>query len=90
MDRTPRDASRDYNPLLGQIHNAYHGGPAAAGTGGAGGAGLSTQQGPPQSTNVDEAAIVRRFLIGTGLLSENEAPMSLLEMNAFVRGRMQR
>lgn len=41
------------------------------------------------SQAIDEVEIIRDLLVGAGVMSSNVAAMTVSEMRAYVRGRMQ-
>jgi hypothetical protein len=82
-ERSPRDVSRDYDPLS----NRYSSGDRSTLMVVGDARGANVVQSAPST---GDAAIIRRFLERAGVLGENEAEMSVDEMRAFVRGRLAR
>lgn len=91
VERTLRDDSRDYHPTNGWPHSKLHALLAAAV-----GQDLVTGEedgaGPSSATPAvrDDTAPVRRFLDSTGVIRNDEYPMTLWGMKAYARGRMKR
>ena len=92
-ERTPRDASRDFNAYRVMDEgmpgdNALNVIPANSSRNSAYvGAGASNLALPAAEA---EVAVVRHFLEGAGVLRADDGSMTISEMRAFVRGRMNR
>lgn len=88
-ERTLKDDSNDYHPIFEWPHSQFHAWVAAVHHGNATvGEQDTARTWFARAPVSDYTAAVRRFLENAGAMRHDERPMSLSEMRAYVRGRM--